>query len=82
MGFTVHDVTPELDKRLSERARNSGISKNRLVKEILAQAVGLPSEEGYSDDYREFCGIWSSTEREAFENTQTENRRIDPSDWQ
>lgn len=35
-----------------------------------------------SDDYREFCGLWTVAEREAFDAFQSENERIDTGDWQ
>jgi hypothetical protein len=82
MSFTIHNLDEELDAILSERARTSGRSKNKLVKDILAEAVGLPRENGFSDDYGEFCGIWTAAEEKEFDRTQAENRRIDKGDWE
>ncbi len=81
MSFTIHDIDEKLDNRLSEQARISGKSKNKLVKELLAQAVGLATEEGFADDYQEFCGLWTCEEAAEFEAVQFENDQIDEDDW-
>jgi hypothetical protein len=81
VSFTIHDIDEKLDNRLSEQARISGKSKNKLVKELLAQAVGLSTEEGFADDYREFCGLWLGEGAADFEAVQFENDRIDEEDW-
>lgn len=81
MSFTVHDITPELNARLSREARARGISKNRFVKNLLAKAVGLPAANGYADEYSEFCGVWTAAETADFEASERENRRVDPEDW-
>jgi len=81
MSITIHEIEPELNDRLSQQARQKGISKNQLVKELLARAVGLPGSEGYSDDYREFCGVWTAAEHAEFAATQQSNMTVDPEDW-
>ena len=81
MGFTVHGVSQELDRKLAERARREGVSKNQLVKELLARALGLAEPDRKNDDYREFVGLWSQAEKEAFDRRQASNRRIDEEDW-
>ena len=81
MSITIHEIAPELNERLSRRARQEGISKNQLVKDLLAKAVGLPSSGGYADDYREFCGVWTAAEQADFEASQRENTAVDPEDW-
>ncbi len=81
MSITIHEIDPELNERLSQRARQEGVSKNQLVKDLLARAVGLPDSVGYSDDYREFCGVWSAAEHAEFTAAQGDNTKIDPEDW-
>jgi hypothetical protein len=81
MGFTVHGVSEELDRKLAERARREKVSKNQLVKSLLARALGLAIPDRENDDYREFLGLWSRSEKEAFDRRQEGNRRIDEEDW-
>jgi hypothetical protein len=80
--ITIHALDPAIDSRLTEEARRSKKSKNQLVKDILARALGLPSEEKFADDYREFCGIWTAAQRAEFDASQAGNQRVDDGDWQ
>ncbi len=82
MSFTIHGVDRELDDKLTERARRERISKNRLVKIILSQAMGLAGPNGEREDYREFLGAWSSADKAIFEEAQIENQRVDGNDWE
>lgn len=79
--FTIHDIDMELDRRLSDEAKRRKTSKNHLVKQLLAVSLGLPVSGRYSDDYREFCGLWTAENLEEFNVYQTDNRRIDEEDW-
>ncbi len=80
MAFTLHDVDPDLDRKLTERARRENLSKNQLVKRILARAMGISKSEA-DDDYREFLGQWSAREKAAFDRRQAANERVDGEDW-
>ena len=79
--FTIHSVDEELNRRLSEEASRRRTSKNRLVKELLARSLGLPSEGKLHDDYREFCDVWSEAERQEFDARQKDNTCVDPEEW-
>jgi hypothetical protein len=52
-----------------------------MVKDFLARALGIPVHGRYSDDYREFCGLWSEDELIVFNKLQMENSKIDAADW-
>lgn len=79
--ITIHSIDGELKRRLDEEARRRNTSKNRLIKEILSRELGVAFEGHYSDDYGEFCGVWSVEERAVFESSQTENSQVDPEGW-
>jgi hypothetical protein len=81
MSFTIHGIDPELDERLRRRAREERVSKNRLVKRLLARAVGLGERGAQQNEYREFLGLWSEDQRQSFDDVQAENRLVDPEDW-
>jgi len=78
--ITIHDIDDALDERLTLEARRQRKSRNALIKDLLARDMGLPVDGNYSDDYREFVGLWSEDELQAFETAQRENRSIDPKD--
>jgi len=71
-----------LERKLSEEAIRRKRSKNRLVKDILARGLGVRTEGGCSDDYREFCGLWTAEETGVFTRAQNDNARIDAGDWE
>lgn len=79
--ITIHAIDAALDQRLTDEARRRHTSKNALVKELLAQSLGLPVGAGYADDYREFCGFWTAAEAQAFYAAQESNSIIDAGDW-
>ena len=80
--ITIHALDVDLDLRLTEEAKRNKKSKNKLVKELLAHSLGMASGGSFSDDYREFCGLWNPGERAVFEAVQVENSRVDEADWQ
>ena len=79
--FTIHSLNSDLNTKLTLEARNKKTSKNNLIKTILAKSMGMESGNTYTDDYREFCGLWNSTEQALFETAQQSNKLIDPEDW-
>ena len=79
--ITIHKIDSYLDQRLTEEAKRRKTSKNSLVKELLARSLGLPVKGKLSDDYSEFCGLWTAEERAEFEARQTENSKSDPEEW-
>lgn len=79
--ITIHKIDSDLDQRLTEEAKRRKTSKNSLVKELLARSLGLPVKGKLSDDYSEFCGLWTAEERAEFEARQTENSKSDPEEW-
>ena len=79
--ITIHNIDKELDLKLTQTAKEERISKNKLIKNILARASGLPVDGAGADDYREFCGLWSDEETDEFDHVQLENSRVDEGDW-
>lgn len=80
--MTIHSLDTELAHRLSEEARRRKMSKNKLIKEILARSLGMEEKGRFTDDYREFCGVWTVSEKAAFEKAQADNAEVDEKDWQ
>lgn len=80
--ITIHAIDSGLDVRLTEVAKRNKKSKNQLIKDLLSHSLGMPVAGKYSDDYREFCGCWTTAERHDFDSFQAENSQIDAGDWQ
>ena len=79
--ITIHSIEPDLNERLNKLAKTKGKSKNRLIKEILAHSVGAADLPEKTNEYHQFCGLWSREEYERFSSRQDSNSRIDPEDW-
>jgi hypothetical protein len=77
--ITIHAIEPELDRKLSDEARERGTSKNALVKELLSRSLGLTGAGGAS--FRDFCGLWNEAERAEFDRIVVASRVVDPEDW-
>jgi hypothetical protein len=79
--ITIHKINVDLDLRLTEEAKRRKVSKNSLIKELLARSLGLPIDGKLSDNYSEFCGLWTAEEHAEFEARQADNSKIDPEEW-
>ena len=81
--LTIHGMDDELAARLARQARESGLSRNKAIKKLLAKALGL-SPAGRSDrrrDFEDLCGIWSQREAQGFKKSIQDFERVDPEDW-
>lgn len=81
--ITIHGMDSELAARLERRARESGLSLNKAIKSLLAQALGVGPDASSARrrELEEFCGVWSKREAKAFEKATEDFERIDPEDW-
>ena len=79
--FTIHNIDAELDLELTAISKKRKVSKNRLIKELLATSLGLSSDNRCNDDYSEFCGLWSAEKQEEFNTIQGTNEVIDAEEW-
>lgn len=81
--ITIHALDDQLAKLIKRRAHELSISMNELMKQILAEGLGIkvPSRPPHRDDFAEFCGTWNAEEEQAFESRVAEMGRVDPEDW-
>ena len=56
---------------------------NKTIKQLIESSLGVrPKEEqGKRDAFREFLGVWSAAESEAFEKATEEFGQIDELEW-
>ena len=78
--ISIHKIDDKLMALIEKKAREKGLSLNKTIKLLLAEAVGLaPQSAKKNNSFEEFCGIWSEEEFEEFEQKTAEFREIDPS---
>ena len=72
-------------KTIVKRVRDNvegGLSLNKLIKKLLAKALGLSSARtDRRKDFDPFCGVWSPKEAASFRKAIQELERVDPKDW-
>ena len=81
--LTVRGVPPELDKRLRAEARRRGLSLNRTVIRLLAEATGQADKprDLPNLDFEEFFGTWTAEEAAEFDARLREMRQVDEEMW-
>ena len=80
--ISVHGIDDETEKKIGERAKIEGKSVNRVVKELIAKALGLG--ERPSDNRAEFadlCGVGTEEEAAEFAESVADLGAVDEKDW-
>ena len=81
--LTIHALDEQLAAQIKRRARERSVSMNEVVKQILAEGLGIkvPSVPPHRDDFAGFCGTWKADEAKAFDVRVADTGRVDPGDW-
>jgi len=83
MTLSIHDLDPDVERRIRDEARRTGQSINRTLKRLLAEAVGCSAARPRKrEDFSEFCGIWTEEEAREFEEAIADQEEIYPEDRQ
>jgi len=78
----VRSVDTELHAALKREARRRGISVNRYVLRVLAEAVGLPQALRQQEVYHDLdhlAGTWTAEQADEFNRFLAEQRQVDRS---
>ncbi len=80
--ISVHGIDDEMEKKIGERARNAGKSVNRIVKDLIAKALGMgdkpPDNRAMFED---LCGVWTEEEEREFLASIADLETTDEKDW-
>ena len=84
--ITVRNLPPEVARAIRDKARKEGLSLNRTVATLLAQATDRGEEKRkrkqvLHHDLDRFFGVWSKKEAEEFDEVLREERQIEPEMW-
>ena len=82
--ITIHNIEPKLAGIIEKKARQTGVSLNKMIKTLLAQAVGLKStpEDYRKKEFEDLFGSWNEAEEERFLKNVSDLSRVDPKDWE
>lgn len=83
MAITLRNLPKKLDQTIQKRAKEKGISVNKAVITLLEEQLGmkLPKPSVEYHDLDNLAGSWTKAEADAFDNTLTKQREIDPQLW-
>lgn len=80
--ITVHGIDKETEKLISQRAKSAGTSVNKIVKELLAKALGIGKDEhDHRDEFLDLFGVWTEDDEQQFLSAVKDLERIEPGDW-
>jgi len=81
--ITIHNLDSRLAALIERRAKEEGISMNKLIKSLLAQALGLSPQPKLDrkEQFKNLFGSWSQEDFDEFEKHTEDLRTIDPADW-
>jgi len=81
--ITVHGIDKETEKLIKERAKYAGTSVNRIVKELLAKALGVGKDKNdHRDEFLDLVGVWTEAEERQFLEAVQNLETVHPEDWQ
>lgn len=82
--ITLRNLSPELARRIADRADRTGKSFARTVIHLLEERLGLVGSDGESQlhhDLDHLAGRWSAEVGTDFDRALSEQRGIDPELW-
>jgi hypothetical protein len=77
--YTIRSVPARVDRALRRKARERGISLNRLALEALVSEAGVGPETATKHDLDRFFGTWVKDEK--VDEALADQRRVDLKDW-
>ncbi len=80
--ITIHGIDKETEKLIKERAKSAGTSVNKIVKELLAKALGLGKDKNdHRDEFLDLFGVWTEDDEEQFLEIVKDLEAIHSEDW-
>jgi len=80
--ISVHGIDTEIERKIGERAKSEGKSVNRIVKELMAKALGMgdqpPDNRALFED---LSGVWSEEEASEFAAAIADLETTEDKDW-
>jgi ferritin-like protein len=80
--ISVHGIDEEMEKAIEERAKKSEKSVNKIVKELIAKALGLNDKPPDNRaEFADLCGVWTDAEAAEFSELIADLEATDAKDW-
>jgi hypothetical protein len=79
--ITIHGIDAVLDKKISEKSKEFGLSQNRTVKEILQNSLLKDKKASKKELFSDLFGKWTENEKMSFEERISDLEEVNDSDW-
>ena len=80
--ITIHGIDKETEKLIKKRARSEGTSVNKIVKRLLAKALGIDKDRHDNrEEFLDLFGIWTEDDEKRFFEAIKDLEHIHPEDW-
>ena len=79
--ITLHGIDSDLDRKISEKSKEYGLSQNRTVKLILQKSLSSDQKAARRDAFSALFGKWSKKEKDEFEARINDLETVHESDW-
>jgi ferritin-like protein len=80
--ISIHGIDEEMEKAIEERAKSERKSVNKIVKELIAKALGLDAKPPDNRaEFADLCGVWTEAEAAEFSELITDLEVTDAKDW-
>jgi len=80
--ITVHGIDKEMEKLIKERAKSAGTSVNRIVKELLAKALGVDKKSrDHCEEFLDLFGVWTEADEKEFLEAARDLEIVHIEDW-
>ncbi len=81
--ITIHNLDDTLNALIREKARKERISFNKIIQQLLRQALGLKSSGNdiHKNDFSDLCGVWDKNDLKEFNKKLKEFNETDMREW-
>ncbi len=80
--ITIHGIDNKTEKLIKKRAKSEGTSINRIVKALLAKALGIDKDRQENrEQFLDLFGIWAEDDEKTFFEAIKDLEQIHPEDW-
>lgn len=82
--ITIHNLDDSLDTLIREKARKEGKSFNKIIQQLLRQALGLKKSDNdiHGNDFSDLCGVWTKNDLKDFQKRVKDLNETEMSEWQ
>jgi hypothetical protein len=80
--ITIHGIDKETEKLINERAKSAGTSVNKIVKELLARALGTSKDKNdHREEFLDLFGVWTEADKAEFQAVIKDLEAVHREDW-